>query len=60
MKKQGVDIKEEWLRPDTYTFKIPTRILEGLGIQRMETSFNFESSGNNTFNRSPGGNLTRP
>lgn len=39
----GIEIREEWMRPETLTFKIPSRILEGLGIQRtattMENSF---------------------
>jgi hypothetical protein len=43
MRKQGVEIRDEWMRPETLTFKIPSRILEGLGILKtattMENSF---------------------
>jgi hypothetical protein len=34
MKKAGVDIREDWIRPEILTFKIPSRILDGLGISR--------------------------
>lgn len=37
MRKKKIDIQEEWLRPEVLTFKIPTRILQGLGIERANT-----------------------
>ena len=52
MRKSGIDIKEEWMKPETFTFKIPSRILESLGINKLNTSFNLDSS-NNTFSKSP-------
>eukprot|EP00347_Sterkiella_histriomuscorum_P006772 403351487 len=32
MKSEGQEIRVEWMRPEVLTFKIPSRILEGLGI----------------------------
>jgi hypothetical protein len=48
MKRNGIEIKDEWIRPENLTFKIPARILENLGINKiMERSTNF----NNTFDQ---------
>lgn len=38
MKKKNIEIREEWIKQECLTFKIPTRILEGLGIQRVNTT----------------------
>ena len=38
MKKNGVSIKEDWMRPEVLTFKIPQKILDFLGIQRANTT----------------------
>jgi hypothetical protein len=32
LRNKNVEIKDEWMRPEVLTFKIPTRILEELGI----------------------------
>lgn len=56
MKKKRVDIKQEWIRPEVLTFKIPNRILQGLGIERADTTFNessLESSPKSTKKRGP-------
>lgn len=46
MKRKGIEIKDEWIRPENLTFKIPARILENLGITKiLERSTNM----NNTF-----------
>jgi len=35
MKSDGIELKEEWFRPEVLTFRIPNRILEGLGINSL-------------------------
>jgi len=35
MKRDGIELKEDWFRPEVLTFKIPNRILEGLGIHSL-------------------------
>lgn len=37
MKKSGVEIKDEWIISETLSFKIPSKILEGLGINKFNT-----------------------
>ena len=32
MRSNDIEIKEEWIRPDILTFRIPRKVLEGLGI----------------------------
>lgn len=51
MRKSGIEIREEWMRPETLTFKIPSRILEGLGI--LKTSTTMENSFVQPISRSP-------
>ena len=34
MKKERVEIKKEWINNDVVSFKIPSKILEGLGLTR--------------------------
>jgi hypothetical protein len=46
MKKQGLEIKDDWIKLDTVTFKIPSRILDGLGIIKPPTALDI-SVGNN-------------
>jgi hypothetical protein len=48
MRKKSIEIKQEWMKPETITFKIPTNILDKLGIQRMNTT-----QDSNSFSRSP-------
>ena len=35
-KSNGVEVKEEWIRPENLTFKIPQRILDHLGIPKPQ------------------------
>jgi hypothetical protein len=54
MKKSNIEIKEEWLKQDLITFKIPSRILEGLGISRAGTTLeNSFALPTNNISRSP-------
>jgi hypothetical protein len=51
LKNKKVPIKDEWIRPEVLTFKIPAKILEELGIQRFNTTFdtsNYSKSPNQT------------
>ena len=48
MRRQGVEIRDEWIKPENLSFKIPQKILDTLGIIRPERK---NSSENQT--RSP-------
>lgn len=58
MKRDGVEVRNEWIRPEVLTFKIPSRILEVLGISQLsqkKPSLNhtFDGLVNHTKSRSP-------
>jgi hypothetical protein len=58
MKRDGVELKEEWFRPEVLTFKIPNRILEGLGIniiikKKQSLNHTYNGSMNNSHSGSP-------
>ena len=36
MRRQGVEIRDEWIKPENLSFKIPQKILDTLGIIRPE------------------------
>ena len=53
MKKKGIEIKEEWIRPEVITFKIPNTILENLGIPKpLSKSGTFNNTFDNSMNKS--------
>ncbi|CDW87947.1 UNKNOWN [Stylonychia lemnae] len=58
MKRDGIELKEEWFRPEVLTFKIPNRILEGLGInviikKKQSLNHTYNGSMSNSHSGSP-------
>jgi len=59
MRSNDIQIKDEWIRPDILTFRIPKKILEGLGIsmgisdQNSQMNRTFDGSMTNSNSRSP-------
>jgi hypothetical protein len=35
MKRNNVEIRDDWIKPENLTFRIPIRILESLGIPKI-------------------------
>ena len=49
IRRSGIEIKDEWIKPENLAFKIPQRILDTLGIVKPERNPSLSES----FSRSP-------